>query len=193
MRGIGPLVERFFYSIIINRVWQLKRAAVFVDCKNSFDPYMIARICRGCGLDVKKTLQSIRISRPFTAYQLNTLLEDGLKDVLARKPALVIFSGLLELFQSEDVEAEDAGVILTRVLRELKHMAKPFPLLLTHGDLRGKTTLEAVADTVYCFYRLGKEGARVKIRDDSTLEPRVIDLSHRSRAQAVIEDYLEAC
>jgi hypothetical protein len=174
--GDNSLVEHFLYETVIRSTLQPGKIAVFVDCKNSFNSYAIAGLCRGVGLDEKKVLQSIWISRPFTAYQLNTLVDSGLDEILGKEPSLVVFSGLLDLFTSEDVEERDSKVILNRVLADLREMSNSaFPLLLTHTSAKRKNLrrLEVISNTQYTFCA-EKNKAQLSISD----------------AQTVLSDYL---
>jgi hypothetical protein len=194
IKGEEECIDNFICSTIVRNTLELGRVMAYVDCKNSFNPYQIARVCRSCGLSEKKVLENILISRPFTAYQLNTLVEGGLTGALAKRPAVFVFSGMLDLFKSEDVTEDDAKVILERVLQDLKGMAKAdFPLLLTHSSLRGKDLphVARVSDTVYSLHPLEKEGLRFSIEKDPLEQPEVIDFKFSSGAQALLDNYLE--
>jgi hypothetical protein len=196
IKGKEDIIDNFIYRTIIRNTLDLERAVAYVDCKNSFNPYQIARVCRKSGLSEKKVLEKVLISRPFTAYQLNTLVEEGLADALAKRPAVFVFSGLLDLFKSEDVTEDDAKVILERVLKDLKGMARAdFPLILTHASHRGKDLphVASASDTVYSLRPREKQGLRFGIEKDPLAPPEVIDFTFSSGAQALLDDYLEAC
>jgi hypothetical protein len=50
------------------------RPVTLVDAAQSFDPYLVARVGRYRGLDLRVLLERIRLSRAFTCHQLATLL-----------------------------------------------------------------------------------------------------------------------
>jgi hypothetical protein len=50
---------------------------IFIDAGNDLDIYQYVNLARQYGLDIKKFLQSIVVSRMFTIYQLaNTIIYD---------------------------------------------------------------------------------------------------------------------
>ncbi|MEM2507621.1 MAG: hypothetical protein QXF61_11320, partial [Nitrososphaeria archaeon] len=51
---------------------------VFIDGGNSFNPYFLAEVARGFGLDPRYVLERIHVSRAFTAYQLSALILEKL-------------------------------------------------------------------------------------------------------------------
>ncbi len=63
----------------------LGSSIIFVDGGNMFDPYAIAEIASGYGLDPKDALEKIHISRAFTAYQLSSLILNKLETALTKK------------------------------------------------------------------------------------------------------------
>ncbi len=104
-----------------------------MDCGNTMNPYAIAKICRQSGIDADFILNNIMVLRPFTAYQINSLL-DGLPGALDERPVLVVISRLLELFASADLEEGDADVMLPDIVTKIKGMTSAsYPLLVTHG------------------------------------------------------------
>jgi hypothetical protein len=185
--------EYFVYRAMIRNILQHDGEVVFIDCGNSFDPYSMARMYREHGIEEKAVLRRILISRPFTAYQLNTLFNEMLRKVLGRKPLMLVFSRLLELFHSGDVEEKDVDIILPRVLRELKALAsKDFPILLTHRGLRRRrylSQLALAADAVYTFQVAGKHRIRVRVEKDPVLSPGVSDFFFACGPQTTLEEY----
>jgi hypothetical protein len=194
IEGRRGLLDYFVYQAMISNILHLEGKAVFVDCGNALDPYLMARMCRERGWDEKKVLKSILVSRPFTAYQLNTLIEDGLTSVLKGKPVMVVLSRLLELFTSGDVEENDAGIILRRALREIRSMVRDdYPLLITHahGKRKNLPLLEDAIDSIITIRGLGKHRFRIKVEKDPVMEPRTLDFSLANGAQSTLENYME--
>ena len=54
------------------------RPLLVIDGANAFDPYLISDLARRLGLAPQTLLRQIRISRVFTCYQLEALLEERL-------------------------------------------------------------------------------------------------------------------
>jgi hypothetical protein len=193
VKGEERLIDNFIYAAIVRNTSEAGRAAVFVDCKNAFNPYEISRICRRTGLDEGKVLENTLISRPFTAYQLNSLLESGVPEVIEERPALLIFSGLLELFSSEDVEERDAEVIMRRVLKDMRRITRPnFPLLLTHTSSKKKNLhgVTEIADAIYTMKSLA-QGLKLCIERDWAIQPRSIEFLFHTAKQLVLDNYME--
>jgi hypothetical protein len=195
VKGKSNLIDLFIYRAMVRNIIGLNMPVVFVDCGNSFSPYKIASICRASGFDAKEVLQKILISRPFTAYQLNTLIEEGLADTLTTTwPMMLVFSRPLNLFTSDDVDEKDASVILKRVLRDLEQFAATdYPLLISHDmrKVRGLSVTAQVADTVYNIKDLGEQRLSIFVEKDSYLQPKVLELIFSNNVQSILDDYLE--
>jgi len=194
IEGRKGLLDHFVYQAMISNILHLEGKAVFVDCGNSISPYAIARMCSERGWDEKKVLKSILVSRPFTAYQLNTLIEDGLTSVLKGKPVMVVLSRLLDLFSSKDVEERDAGIILRKALREIRGMVRDeYPLLVTHahGKRKNLFLLRDKADSLITIQTMGKHRFRIEVEKDPVMEPRTLDFSLANGTQSTLENYME--
>ncbi len=93
---------------------------IWVDSGNLFDPYFVARQSRKRALDPTRILRTIKVGRPFTAFQYQQMLDRIPKPALyAHTPAmwwtpLVIISDLMGLFYDPDLPAD----ALTRAFRE---------------------------------------------------------------------------
>jgi DNA repair protein RadA len=77
----------------------LNSQVVYIDSRNTFDPYAVSAIAQEYGLEPKSLLERILISRAFTAYQLTALVFEELEKVLKRyRSKLVIVSDITGLF-----------------------------------------------------------------------------------------------
>jgi hypothetical protein len=77
-------------------------SVIFVDAGNSSDIYQCVNFARQYGLDIKKVLQNIIVSRPFTVDQLDDLVANELQKVILRSDArMVVISNLLRMFLEE--------------------------------------------------------------------------------------------
>jgi hypothetical protein len=195
VKGRSNLIDLFIYRAMVRNIIGLNRPVVFVDCGNSFSPYKIASICRASGFDAKEVLQKILISRPFTAYQLNTLIEESLSDTLTTTgPMLLVFSRPLNLFSSDDVDEKDASIILRRMLKDLKGLTTgEYPLLISHDmrKMRGVSGTAQVADTVYNIKDLGEQKLSIFVEKDPSMSPRFLELIFSNNVQSILDDYLE--
>jgi|TARA_B100002003_G_C14146883_1_gene551509 hypothetical protein len=190
IEGKRRFLEYLTYLMIIKNSLYTGKEVIFIDCMNSLDPYMIARICRNNNVDEKSILDKILISRPFTTYQLNTLIKSLIK-VLERKPGMIVFSELLDLFHNNDVE-EDAYIILQRVLREIKGIASVnYPLLVTHttGNMNYLPLLEDTADFIVDINNLRKPIMRTTIESDFNIRPTNSNIFPNFSMQSILEDY----
>ncbi|MEM2463926.1 MAG: hypothetical protein QXY07_04510 [Candidatus Bathyarchaeia archaeon] len=97
---------------------------VFVDGGNSFNPYFVADIARGFGLDPRFVLERIHVSRAFTAYQLSALILEKLNGFLNRRDVgLVYVSEISKLFLDRDIPKTEAQDLFVRVCAALADIA----------------------------------------------------------------------
>jgi len=102
----------------------LDSPAIFVDGGNSFDPYMIADIARGYGLDAREVLEKIQVSRAFTAYQLSSLILEKTCSALRKNMIrLLVVSNISTLFFDRDIPKTEAGELFMRVCSKLSRIA----------------------------------------------------------------------
>ncbi|MBS7614944.1 hypothetical protein KEJ18_04355 [Candidatus Bathyarchaeota archaeon] len=102
----------------------LASPVVFVDGGNSFDPYTVAEIARGYGLDSRQVLENIYVSRAFTAYQLSSLILEKLEAFLKAKEAKLLFiSDISTLFFDRDIPKTEAKDLFMKVCAKLSSIA----------------------------------------------------------------------
>src|SRR3989304_3341033 len=86
------------------------RPLLVIDGANAFDPYLISDLARRLGLAPQTLLRQIRISRVFTCYQLEALLEERLPRVRERfDPYGLFLSGPLEPLLDEEGQRGGGG------------------------------------------------------------------------------------
>ncbi|MBV9177097.1 MAG: hypothetical protein JO297_08660 [Nitrososphaeraceae archaeon] len=96
---------------------------IFVDgAGNTSDIYQCVNFARQYGLNIKKTLQSIVVSRSFTIYQLVNIIINELPKVLQLSGAKVIVIGnLLSLFVNDpQVQIKGAISLIRQIVNALK-------------------------------------------------------------------------
>jgi hypothetical protein len=102
----------------------LNSSVVFADGGNSFDPYLVAEIARGYGLDPRSALKRIYISRVFTAYQFSSLILEKLGPFLKRKKAkLLVVSNVSSLFLDRDIPKSEAKDLFMKICTRLSEIA----------------------------------------------------------------------
>lgn len=90
---------------------------VFVDGGNSIDLYTIASLSKRAGLKPDDVLSKIKVARAFTAYQLDSIIYDRLKEVICKyAPSLLVISCITDLLMDRNVREIEARTILRRCL-----------------------------------------------------------------------------
>lgn len=103
----------------------LNSSVVFVDGGNIFNPYVVAGIARGYGLNPKAVLENIYVSRAFTAYQLSSLILERLEAALKKhRSKLVIVSDIATLFLDRDIPMTEARDLFMKVCGKLSQLAE---------------------------------------------------------------------
>lgn len=104
---------------------------VFVDGGNTFQLYHVTRLAKLHGLDPKKTLERIYISRAFTAYQMTLLILEKLRETIKRYNAkLAIISDIEGFFLDKDVSETEARRVYSQVVTYLSNFAKENQIIL---------------------------------------------------------------
>ncbi len=103
----------------------LQSSVIFVDGGNTFRLYQIAQLAQIHHLNPKKVLDSIYISRAFTAYQTAALIKDQLREAIKKYNAkLVIISDIAGFFLDKDVAEEEAQRIFSQITTYLSNFAR---------------------------------------------------------------------
>lgn len=126
---------------------------VFIDGGNTFRLYKTARLAQLHGLDPRKVLEHIFISRAFTAYQLTTLIMEKLEATIKKyNTKIVVISDIASLFLDEDIPAEEAQKVYSQILNYLSSFAKKHQIILIttylpHGNTKRNTVLKETTIT----------------------------------------------
>jgi hypothetical protein len=103
----------------------LQSPVVFIDGGNSFDLYQVVQLAQIHNLDPKKVLDGIFISRAFTAYQVEELIMQRLKETVKKFNAkLVIISDIAGFFLDQDIPEFEAQRIFSHVTTFLSNFAR---------------------------------------------------------------------
>ena len=121
-----------------------ERTLLVVDGANAFDPYLIGRLARLLHRSPQWLLERIRVSRVFTAYQLEALLEERLPRVAAAGgpgaatggPSALFLSGPLDTLLDENLHRREAVRVFRRVLAALDRLlARSWTVVAACPDL----------------------------------------------------------
>jgi hypothetical protein len=110
-----------------------RNSKVFVlDAGNCTDVYQFVDFMKQYGLDIKKTLMKIMVSRVFTVYQLTHFLKYGLpKTIEEYKTNMVIIPDLLAMFlQEPEINIREVEFLLTEIADALKEIPVKYKVLL---------------------------------------------------------------
>ncbi len=103
----------------------LQSTVVFIDGGNLFDLYQIAQLAQIHYLDPKKVLEGIFISRAFTAYQVEELIMNQLKEAIKKfNSKLVIISDIAGFFLDKDIPEFEAQRVFSHVSTFLSNFAR---------------------------------------------------------------------
>jgi hypothetical protein len=103
---------------------------IAIDAGNCSDVYQIVNFARQYGLEIKRVLQNIFVSRVFTIYQLAHLVIDGLKKIIDRlsfdrKNYIIVIYGLLHLFVSDPhIDNADAKQLIKEVATSISKISE---------------------------------------------------------------------
>lgn len=100
------------------------RIVSYVDCVNSFDPYLVYKVCRD-----ESALDRVHVARPFTVYQLRELVYGKLEGMLQSSGArALIVSGLSGYRADSPLEDEEYESIQERVLERIESLTRDYQL-----------------------------------------------------------------
>jgi len=119
--------DRMLFDLVnmlsVNFVREWHRDVIWVDGGNSVNPYDLTYICKRFRLRPEEVLNSISVSRAFTAYQMSTLVEDSLEEELVRsRGGMVIVSCYPDLFQDADMDWDESLKLMERGMGKLRSL-----------------------------------------------------------------------
>jgi len=112
---------------------------VLVDGGNTFNLYGVSRIAQQYGMDPKGVLERIFISRAFTAYQLTSLIMNGLKQAVEKSKAkLIVISDITGLYLDRDVPKTEAKDVFNKLTLFLSEFPKENGVIVVATHPTGK-------------------------------------------------------
>ena len=98
---------------------------IFVDAGNTSDVYQCVNFARQYGLDIKKVLQSIVVSRSFTIYQLSNIIINELPGVIEQfsSAKVIIIGELLSMFVNDPlVQIKEAESLIRQMINAVRKL-----------------------------------------------------------------------
>jgi hypothetical protein len=147
---MGPLLPGSIYllagrtqltSEVLDRF--LVRAAManlrsyLIDGGHGADPFAMARVLRRWRVDPRRPLEMVMVARAFTAYQMDSLILQGLP-ALGEPPGLLVVSSMDALLSDPEVDRDEAMGMLSNWLEALDRTAArgSCVILAAHGGGR---------------------------------------------------------
>lgn len=94
-----------------------------IDAGNKSDFYLTVNFARQYGLDLRKALDRIIVSRTFTIHQLKNILRELPKVVSKYQARVVIVLGLLDLFEDPNIKKREAKRVIERIMKSLGELS----------------------------------------------------------------------
>jgi hypothetical protein len=117
-------------TLCVSAIASFSEEVIVVDGGNSIDPYGIANICKMRGYDRAYVLSQINCARAFTAYQLVTLINDRLEDMVKESRAsTLIVSRFVDLFFDKDMPWNESFQLIKRSLATVKRLTEKYNLI----------------------------------------------------------------
>ncbi len=133
---------------------------VWVDAANAFNAYLVGIAARSALKDPTDVLRSFQVARPFTAYQLETMIDSKTLPAVQKARALfAVIADPLRLFA--DVEGRDTQVqqCFDRFIVGVRRVASEIPVLVlcTKSQMQYSLPLFQAATTLsHVFFTQGR-------------------------------------
>ncbi|MFQ5909185.1 MAG: hypothetical protein ACE5IJ_00505 [Thermoplasmata archaeon] len=125
---IDSASEFLFDFVSLLCVQEIKRhdlPVVFLDGGNSIDPFVLANLAKRFSMDREYVLSQVHVSRPFTAYQMSTLIGERLEDRIQESGAgMLVVSCFPALYLDEDLWWPEALELVRQGLSTLKELTE---------------------------------------------------------------------
>ncbi|HDS59676.1 MAG TPA: hypothetical protein ENN54_05225 [Thermoplasmatales archaeon] len=158
--GQSSIITQLATALMVGAVQRFGRPVVVIDGGNSLDVYGLAALARRRGENEREVLSTVMVARAFTAYQLDTLIDQLPTFIETYEPLLVVVQHITDLLQDPDMDPPESRRLLGRWLNLLRIQATRRNLitLLTtrRSDATFSSLLRSTMDTiVHCAPRGG--------------------------------------
>jgi hypothetical protein len=116
---------------------------IVIDAGNSLDVYQHVNFARQYGLDIKKVLRNIIISRVFTVYQLANMIMYELPKIIEQYDGakLIVISDLLDMFlRDPQLEVEEGQSLIKEIINSIRRRREIFGNTLTVTSLSSSSS-----------------------------------------------------
>jgi hypothetical protein len=119
------LVLDMVHLLCVDQVLGEGRDVVWVDGGNSVNPYALTGLCKRFRVRSGEVLESVNVSRAFTAYQLVTLIEEMMEAEVARTDAgLLVVTSFPDLSQDKDMWWSESLQLMKRCLSSIRDVTR---------------------------------------------------------------------
>lgn len=134
LSGERDLIARFQY-LLVSRWDAFEVPLLWLDAGNALNPYLLSIAARRFGYDPEAVLRGIRVARPFTAFQLGSLVRKSVCAVRRGGPlSLVVLTDPLLHFYDSGVGLKRLRPCFERFLQGLDHLRR---VAMVVGLMRG--------------------------------------------------------
>ncbi len=166
IEGDNNSINNISTNLCVNTFKTFKTSTIYLDGGTCIDPYKIAKYARKIEMDQKNVLKNLHISRAFTIYQMTTLIQEKLEQVIKRyNPRTLIISKIPVLYHDEDVKTKEAQVLLKENIKKIRYLTKKYDLI----------TIFTCPD----FKRFGKKSSIKKIINKNASE--IVKIKQKSK------------
>lgn len=103
IEGPPNLTTNILFDLCVSSIIYYDKDVLFLDGRNSFDPYAVLKIAKSFGLDQRKLLSRIHVARAFTEYQMKSLIEELHTAINRWSSSVLTISYLPSLFSDLDI------------------------------------------------------------------------------------------
>lgn len=129
--GDNNIVSNIEKQICVNHYKLYKKNLLYIDGGMNFNPYGIAKYARECEIDHREALEHIHISRVFTLFQLNTILQERLEQrVIDCSPKILIIGKFLTPYLDSEVTPQQVNIIMKNNLKKIRDIAEKYGLIV---------------------------------------------------------------
>ena len=97
----------------------------WIEGRHGFDAHALGKMARARGMDPRNVLSRVQLARPFSAFQMETLITKKLPAATRPPFRPVILSDPLSLFYDEELPEKDARRTFSGFLDGLKNLSVP--------------------------------------------------------------------
>ncbi len=92
-----------------------------IDAGNKSDIYQTVNFARQYGMDFRKVLDRIIVTRTFTIHQVKSIIlsSELTKTIQRHQARTVVIPGLLDLFDDTNINQKEASRIIGRIVKSL--------------------------------------------------------------------------